>query len=204
MTATDHNTAAASEFLGEEVVIAIRVSAPTKGRVNRIRAVLAPLAFVPFFGVGLAAAGSIFSFVTRRSNGSGTMGRQLLAFTHSGGRVLIDTDSPILAFGRETPTGIPRRLSHNADLRVSTDDWEHLTSAWPVTVDGVDLMVDGVDFKRLLKTVFEHGHELPALRAQLARHYRKMRVASAGEPEAIRLRISDEELRRRKSKPQLD
>lgn len=203
MTATDRNTTAAAEFLGEEVVIAVRVAAPTNRKLNWIQAVLAPAAFIPFVGLALTAAGAVLTYVTRRSNGSGTTGRQLLALTANGGRVLIDTDSPFFALGRETPTGIPRRLTPNAEVRVRADQWEELGSSCPITVDNIELMVDGVDFKRLLRTVFEEGHDLPALKKQLASHYRRMRLAHSTEPNAIRLGITDEELRRRNARKRL-
>lgn len=83
MTATDRNTAAVAEFLGEEVVIAVRVTAPTKRKLNWIQAVLAPAAFIPFVGFALTAVGAVLTYVVGNPVPSDAVGPLQRAKRHS-------------------------------------------------------------------------------------------------------------------------
>ncbi len=191
-TPTQRITARVEGFLGEEVVIALRVKPPTSTPPGKraakaaggVAALLALAQLVPYAEMvftGFVAAGSRLRYWRNGQDSD----EQLLALTASGGRVLIGRTM----LGRVRPIGSVQRLTHNAPLVGSVERLSE--AAEPIlTIAGHTFQVNNYDFNKLLKAVFENGYPAPEFKKEFAAFYRHRKALRTQEPNSMRKQTS--------------
>ena len=185
-TPTQRNTKRVAEFLGEDVVIALRI--PDHHKRSTMGALVAAAVglteFIPGFGIAIMAGFGVIRKLVGfgRDNEPQT---QLLALTRDGGRVVVSTTS----HGRIDPLGIPQRLAHNAPLRAgrTDDDYEY---RWLLSVGNECFEVNAVDFKQLLKAIFVDGYDAPLIAKGFAPYYRDLQRWHSGETTYPRVHLA--------------
>jgi hypothetical protein len=164
-TPTEQVTRNAQEYLADDVILAMRVDWGPDAVSSRMK-----------LGSGFWARAYLWSPIAlpimallrrpdrRKMRDDPTTGSGILALTADGGRILLSTSPP----RRKRPTGVVEVLPHAAALQVDVDLME--TDLIPtLTVAHRQFVVNGIDFRALLKAVENLTVRSPEIRAALPR-----------------------------------
>lgn len=164
-TPTERVTRYASRYLDEEVVLALRVEWGPQAISSKktLRSGFWGRAFM-WTPIVLPVLALFRISQTGKMRDDPNAGRGILALTDDDRRILLSTVAPM----RKIPTGVIEPLPLGAPLRIDLDLWE--TDMVPaLTVGERTFVVDGIDFRALMKAVEKLEIRAPDIKAVLPR-----------------------------------